>query len=964
MNACKNIVGRIKKALGIISVATVQMLFGLQVSAQDFGYTGQVQTFTASQTGKYKVTLNGAAGGWPADMDEYHKTYNYIGHGGKIVGYINLRAGDTLYVTVGGQGGKNSGGYNGGGSGTNGSYGGGGITAVYTSLIGDGQTTNYENSTEKIVAAAGGGGGTGQNYAAADKLVFLAGTGSSAGFAGGSVTYHFNNVNYNTAAAAQQNYYGYKFGAGQDAFSTQTNGGYGGGGGAGIMGGFANPDGRGGGSAGAGYNNKLYDIEVAATSEGTGNGSASITYVGAVQQTIIVNANDRGTWNGSTGITTLKGTTGQSEYIDNPQAKPGYTFQYWEMTDQDGNKSVFNGGNLQYDWGSISLRAVYLADLKLTATNIQGGLVSLSLVEDDEYNKYFRIYKSTDNQTWSFLSQSFEGTSQSNKNGQIGQQQNQTLETGKYTFQIRGATGGMNGTDFSVGLGGDSSGEYFNTVTNQIVGWCIGQTPGYSQSGGYNGGGAGGQGTYYEGHFDGDGGGAGGCSNLNIGYAKTMRQSSENDLLIVAGGGGGVGGYNDANWRWQTAGGGGGGLTGNKGAGGNDGTGGTQTGGGSQGGSWGQGGRGADNGGGGPGSASGKGGGGGGYYGGGGGHFGAGVNGGGGGSGHIGWRVTNGNTVTNGSQNNQRYSGSGSWSYSDSKQYLQNIITTDFTDQAAPNAPLDKGLTYSGQNININFLENGDNGTITYFKAASYNAANNQLLKESNTLQYLCISGVDKYYYYIDNNSTGTAGKQHQQTAQTYVTVSGSSIDRWLHVCVVDKKGNVGPTTNIKIPSYVVITYNKNSSQATGTDNQTQTVGFGETATIKKITDIGVQNDGYRFKAWNNKQDGSGSYSYHEGDRVQYNTLVQRHGYSVTLYAQWERTYWLYVDPNNGSWLDKHDIVRNETNTSDFQTTATNKTYTNVARFKMGQGDTKTILDAVRLGYNFKGWKISRAKYS
>lgn len=166
MNACKNTVGRIKKALGIISLVTVQTLFGLQVSAQDFGYTGQVQTFTASQTGKYKVTLNGAAGGWPADMDDYHKTYNYIGRGGEIVGYINLRAGDTLYVTVGGQGGKNTGGYNGGGSGVNGSYGGGGATAVYTSLIGDGQTTNYENSTEKIVAVAGGGGGVGgfDNY--------------------------------------------------------------------------------------------------------------------------------------------------------------------------------------------------------------------------------------------------------------------------------------------------------------------------------------------------------------------------------------------------------------------------------------------------------------------------------------------------------------------------------------------------------------------------------------------------------------------------------------------------------------------------------------------------------------------------------------------------------------------------------------------------------------------------------
>lgn len=104
MNACKNTVGRIKKALGIISVATVQMLFGLQVSAQDFGYTGQVQTFTASQTGKYKVTLNGAAGGHEKSKG------SLVGTGGYFEGYLNLNAGDVVYIAVGGQGGQNYGG--------------------------------------------------------------------------------------------------------------------------------------------------------------------------------------------------------------------------------------------------------------------------------------------------------------------------------------------------------------------------------------------------------------------------------------------------------------------------------------------------------------------------------------------------------------------------------------------------------------------------------------------------------------------------------------------------------------------------------------------------------------------------------------------------------------------------------------------------------------------------------------
>ena len=49
-----------------------------------------------------------------------------------------MTAGQTVYITVGGQGGKNSGGYNGGGAGANGSWGGGGASCVYNTSRGGG----------------------------------------------------------------------------------------------------------------------------------------------------------------------------------------------------------------------------------------------------------------------------------------------------------------------------------------------------------------------------------------------------------------------------------------------------------------------------------------------------------------------------------------------------------------------------------------------------------------------------------------------------------------------------------------------------------------------------------------------------------------------------------------------------------------------------------------------------------
>lgn len=112
---------------------------------KDFGYTGDEQTYTITNSGFYQLTAIGAQGG--------NINGKSGGKGGKTEAVYYLKKGDILHVWVGGQGGSNgAGGYNGGGSGTNGiGAGGGGATTVV--LERDGQQTT-------LMIAGGGGGAT------------------------------------------------------------------------------------------------------------------------------------------------------------------------------------------------------------------------------------------------------------------------------------------------------------------------------------------------------------------------------------------------------------------------------------------------------------------------------------------------------------------------------------------------------------------------------------------------------------------------------------------------------------------------------------------------------------------------------------------------------------------------------------------------------------------------------------
>jgi len=201
--------------------------------------TGMQQTFVVPVTGQYKLETWGAEG-----LEAGSSTG---GKGGYTTTTVNLTAGQTVYISVGGKGAVATGGWNGGGGAITPGPGGGGAThmALYTgtlnTLSATSTTVNAANRSNILVVAGGGGGsqttgaaGQGGGYGGGTSGgAGSAGTGSGAG--GGTQT---------AGGSAGQNGAAGTFGQGATG-TTQGGSNYGGGGGGGYFGGGSG-SGRGG----------------------------------------------------------------------------------------------------------------------------------------------------------------------------------------------------------------------------------------------------------------------------------------------------------------------------------------------------------------------------------------------------------------------------------------------------------------------------------------------------------------------------------------------------------------------------------------------------------------------------------------------------------------------------------------------------------------------------------------------
>lgn len=259
----------------IILLACISITF-----ADDFGYTGDVQTFTASVDGWYKLEVYGAQGGSG-------------GNGGYSSGYVHLTARQNLYVVVGGQGasygyqGNGSGvipygGYNGGGTGgratghaeyggPRGGGGGGGATHIATTKRG--VLSNYSSYKSEVLIVAGGGGGgangsagTGGGTSGGNSTGATGGSQSSGGtgYASGSFGQGAGGRNFNWVGAGGGGGGWYGGGSSGSAAGSNSDCGYSGAGGSGYIGGVTSFNGS---------------SPTTRNGDRTGNGKATITLV-------------------------------------------------------------------------------------------------------------------------------------------------------------------------------------------------------------------------------------------------------------------------------------------------------------------------------------------------------------------------------------------------------------------------------------------------------------------------------------------------------------------------------------------------------------------------------------------------------------------------------------------------------------------------------------------------------------
>lgn len=217
-----------------------------------YDYSGKEEVFVVPYSGIYNIEAWGAqGGGW--------YTSNEGGKGGYTSGNIYLKAGDKLYLNVGGVGTSSCsdssvacpGGYNGGGDGTGdgqrGTGGGGATSIAYQS----GLLSTLESNKDKVLIVAGGGGGSGTSG--------VAGAGGGKNGTDGYDSYNKTYTNGFTGTGASQTAPGYaiqnksytgSFGKGSNFY----NSGYGGsGGGGGYYGGGGSDRGHGGAGGGSGY---------------------------------------------------------------------------------------------------------------------------------------------------------------------------------------------------------------------------------------------------------------------------------------------------------------------------------------------------------------------------------------------------------------------------------------------------------------------------------------------------------------------------------------------------------------------------------------------------------------------------------------------------------------------------------------------------------------------------------------
>lgn len=351
-----------------------------------FDYTKSVQTFTAPSTGKYYIDIYGAG-----STGSTNTTYNAGGH---TYGYINLLAGQKLYVVVGQHGIVNGAAtYNGGGKGGNGATAGSGATSITTANRGE--LKNFETHKDEIVLVAGGSGGQGSAQSTGT-------VGNGGGSNGTGINHSGEKASYGHGSSGGTQSGGHKFGVGQNYCATKGNhdcGGYGGAGGGGLYGGTQSKCGDLPGGGGSGYINTdmVYNANTMASNH-KGDGKATIKYIGYVYTDLIIDLNGHGSYNGQSGIVKINKKYGDTTTISNPTATDSFKFMGWKVEYGSVKPKT---GSYTYDFNDSYITAQWANSMSVsqqvdvTAYNNKGGM-NFQVTQLDTIDKFITIEQSTD----------------------------------------------------------------------------------------------------------------------------------------------------------------------------------------------------------------------------------------------------------------------------------------------------------------------------------------------------------------------------------------------------------------------------------------------------------------------------------------------------------------------------------------------------------------------------------------
>ena len=250
-----------------VTLSASTTFYAVWVAITNYGYTGEVQTYTAPVAGTYKLEVWGAQG-----CSNVNNTLDEGGLGGYSYGNVSLSAGQKIYIVVGQYERQlETASYNGGGAG--GGYAGAGGGATHIATTNRGELKNYASYKSEVLIVAGGGGGSAHSNTYADWMYGGTGGGTSGGggrLGGGATQSAGGNLGPNNMQ------YAGSFGLGGYAASGSGCGGGGGGwyGGSGAF----EYNGRAGGGGGSGY---IGGVSGGATSNGVraGSGYATIRFV-------------------------------------------------------------------------------------------------------------------------------------------------------------------------------------------------------------------------------------------------------------------------------------------------------------------------------------------------------------------------------------------------------------------------------------------------------------------------------------------------------------------------------------------------------------------------------------------------------------------------------------------------------------------------------------------------------------